>query len=225
MKKANNCRQNERKICYIVGAGEPFLPFCKKSDDLIIAADGGYDRLCARGIVPDLCIGDFDSASSSMDADVCVPIERHPVQKDETDMALAALRGYEMGYRRFILLGGTGGREDHTFANYQLLLRMARMGASGILVGNSHLVRVIADGSSTLYGQVGDTLSVFAFGGCACGVTLEGTEYPLTEGVLETHFPLGVSNSFAAETVRITVRDGALLIFSPLYDLEKIELF
>ena len=185
MEKANNYSQNIRGICYIIGAGEPFLPFQKKSDDCVIAADGGYDRLCASGIVPDLCIGDFDSAASRMDANISVPIVRYPIHKDETDMALAALRGYDMGYRRFVLLGGTGGREDHTFANYQLLLRMSRMGASGVLVGQSQLVRVLEKGFCTLHGKPGDTLSVFSFGGRALGVTLEGTEYPLTDGVLD----------------------------------------
>ncbi len=224
IEKANNYSQKADGICYIVGAGEPFIPFSKNENDVIIAADGGCDKLLKYSVVPDLIIGDLDSVSGgNAPTDTGVPVERHPVKKDETDMALCVLRGHEMGYRHFVLLGGTGGREDHTFANYQLLLRMRRMGLDGVLVGRSQLVRVLENGTCTLHGKAGDTLSVFALENVARGVTIEGAEYPLTDGTLRADFALGVSNSFSAETVKIRVSDGALLIFSPLYDLKKIE--
>lgn len=222
--KVNNCCQKPSGICYIVGAGEPFIPFVKNENDVIIAADGGFDKLRRHGVMPDLIIGDFDSVSDgNVTTDTAVPIECHPVKKDETDMALCVLRGQKMGYRRFVLLGGTGGREDHTFANYQLLLRMRRMGLDGVLVGHAQLVRAVENGSCVLHGEAGDTISVFALENVVRGVTIEGAEYPLTDGTLRADFSLGVSNAFFADTVEIRVSDGALLIFSPLYDLEKIE--
>ena len=50
------------KICYIVGAGEDCgLDFRPKTGDLVIAADGGYERLLKAKIQADLVIGDFDS--------------------------------------------------------------------------------------------------------------------------------------------------------------------
>ena len=224
MEKANNYSQIDGKICYIVGAGDPFLPFALKDGDTVIAADGGYDILRAHGMRADLVIGDFDSSQAAVqDLEGASLVERHPVHKDETDMALSLLRGYEMGYRRFVLLGGTGGREDHTYANYQLLLRARHMGADAVLVGRSQLVRVIENGACQLFGKVGETLSVFALNKEALGVTIEGAAYPLTDGTLTADFALGVSNAFATDRVRITVRDGALLVFSPLCDLNKIE--
>ena len=36
-------------------------------------------------------------------------------------MVFALRKGLELGYRRFILLGGVGGRLEHTLGNLQLL--------------------------------------------------------------------------------------------------------
>lgn len=220
-----NCSEIRDGICYIVGAGEPFLPFSPKDDDYVIAADGGYEQLCRAGIRTDLLLGDFDSLSASLlSASDGEKIERHPVRKDDTDTALAALRAYELGYRRMVLLGGAGGREDHTFANYQLLLRLRRMGCAALLVGESACVRVVQNESITLHGKIGEVLSVFAFGADAHGVTLRGVEYPLEGGELTVDVALGVSNAFSAPTAEIGVANGTLLVFSPLTDLEEIEL-
>ena len=225
IENVKNCSEIRDGICYIVGAGEPFLPFLPKENDYVIAADGGYERLRQADIRTDLLLGDFDSLSDGLLSDAeGETIERHPVRKDDTDTALAALRAYELGYRRMILLGGAGGREDHTFANYQLLLRLRHMGCTALLVGESACVRVVQNESIVLHGRVGETLSVFAFGKDAHGVTLRGVEYPLERGELTVDVALGVSNAFAAATAEIGVEDGALLVFSPLPDLKEIEL-
>ena len=78
-------------ICYIVGAGEFFGSFTPKKDDLVIAADGGYEALSSRGIRCDLLIGDMDSIKKIPGG---VEILKHKVEKDETDMHLAYLELY-----------------------------------------------------------------------------------------------------------------------------------
>ncbi|MBR2432244.1 MAG: thiamine diphosphokinase, partial [Clostridia bacterium] len=78
------------KTCYIVGAGEFYGEFTPDSDDLVIAADGGYDSLLNRGIRPDVLIGDLDSIKEMPNG---IELIRHPVKKDETDMHLAYLEG------------------------------------------------------------------------------------------------------------------------------------
>ena len=52
-------------VCYIFGAGE-FSPcdITLKDDDLVIAADGGYDHLIQIGLRADVALGDFDSVTS-----------------------------------------------------------------------------------------------------------------------------------------------------------------
>ena len=107
-------------VCYIVGAGDFYGQISADNDDIIIAADGGYDSLVRRGYTPDILLGDFDSIKSQ------IPKEqrtiRYPKEKDETDMFLAYDAGVKLGYTEFVMLGATGGSLDHTFANISLLL-------------------------------------------------------------------------------------------------------
>ncbi|MDR1559345.1 MAG: hypothetical protein LBS84_06550, partial [Clostridiales bacterium] len=55
-------------------------------------------------------------------------------------------------------------------------------------------------------------ISVFAYSDRACGVSVEGLKYGLTNAVLESSFPLGVSNEFVGRKGRVCVREGVLLI-------------
>ena len=113
------------KTCYIVGAGDFTRDFSPDRDDLVICADGGYDALLSRGTRCDLLVGDLDSVKS---VPLGVEIIRHKVEKDETDMHLCYLEGRKRGYKNFVILGGTGGRDDHTFANYSLLYYIRKDG-------------------------------------------------------------------------------------------------
>ena len=54
------------KTCYIIGAGEEFQPFSPRTDDLVIAADGGYRYLKKNDIRPALIVGDFDSIDKTI---------------------------------------------------------------------------------------------------------------------------------------------------------------
>lgn len=55
-------------------------------------------------------------------------------------------------------------------------------------------------------------VSLFSMGDRAEHITLEGLQYPLTDGTIDCGFPLGVSNHIVAPTARITVGCGPLLV-------------
>ena len=204
MNKANG-------ICYIVGAMplEPELVPQLQEDDFLIAADGGYASLSASGVVPHLVVGDFDSLGG-------VPehpnVHRLPCVKDDTDIGYAIKLGLEQGYTRFLLLGGVGGRLDHTIANLQLLDYLSCHGALGILAGGGYAATAITNRSFSFPASCSGYCSVFCQGGTARGVTLEGLKYSLTDGELAGNFPLGVSNEFTGIPARVSVQDGTLLL-------------
>ena len=196
-------------VCYIVGAGDFYGEIHRDDSDLVIAADGGYDTLISHGVICDLLIGDLDSIKSAPDETETL---RFPVEKDDTDTFLAFKEGYERGYRIFHVYGGTGGRPDHTYANYQLLLHAKRVGADAYLFDNNTVSFVLKNESRVLSGKSGQTFSVFALGSEARGVTIDGAKYEAQSVTLSSDFPLGVSNSFLDSPVTVTVQDGELMI-------------
>lgn len=198
------------KVCYLVGAGPAArLEDFPQKGDCVLAVDGGYETAKRLGLCVDGAVGDFDSLGY-IPADV--PVERHPVHKDETDMLLAARIGLARGYRRFLLLGGCGGRLDHTLANLQTLLYLTRRGAQGVMTDEHACLTTLENGALRFAPREKGLFSVFALGGHAEGVTLEGLLYPLEEASLTPDFPLGVSNEWTGDPVCVRVREGALLL-------------
>ncbi len=196
-------------VCYIVGAGTFDVPFSPKKDDLVIAADGGYVHLRKHGIRCDLLLGDFDSL-----ADVPVGIERisYPVQKDFTDTALALYEGERRGYKSFAIFGGTGGREDHTFANYCLLSEARKRGLFAKIISKNNTAFLIKNEKVRVKCDTGCHFSAFAFGGEAMGVDISGLYYEAQNLRLFPFCHLTASNVFVGSRAEVSVADGELLI-------------
>ena len=197
------------KTCIIFCAGEfDALAAPIETDDYILAADGGLRHLEKLGISPNGIIGDFDSLGFVPEG-----AEVFPVEKDDTDAMLAARKGLELGFRKFLFYGSLEGpRLDHTVANFQTLQFLADRGAVGYLIGKDHMVTVLKDGSLTFPAACSGILSVFCMGADAEGVTIRGAKYEIENGNLTAGFPLGVSNHFEGNEVRVEVKKGSLLV-------------
>lgn len=196
-------------ICYIVGAGVFEVMFSPKEDDLVIAADGGFTHLKNHGIRCDLLLGDFDSIDS-----LPQDVERmtYPVEKDFTDTALALYEGERRGYKDFVILGGTGGREDHTFANYCLLSEAIERGIRAKIVSKNNTAFMIKNEKALVKCDTGCHFSAFAFGDVAHGVTIKGLYYEASDIGLSPSCHLTVSNIFKDSKAEVSVREGALLV-------------
>ncbi|MDR1132358.1 MAG: thiamine diphosphokinase [Oscillospiraceae bacterium] len=198
------------KICCIFGAGETdgaevFLP----ADAFVIAADAGLEYLRKARISPDLIVGDFDSLGRIPPGPNVV---RHSPEKDDTDMLLAVREALARGAERLLLYGGLGGRLDHEQANLQTLAFIAERGAQGFLIGRGFICTVIRNARLAFAAADSGTVSIFACGGTAKGVCLDGLKYPLSGYTLTGAYPLGVSNAFSGRPASVSVRDGALLV-------------
>ena len=82
---------------------------------LIVAADGGADSLLEYEILPDKVIGDLDSISNktATKLDDWLILNKD-IQK--TDLEKAVEYAIERGSKKIQIVGGSGGRIDHTIA-------------------------------------------------------------------------------------------------------------
>ena len=200
------------KTAFICGAAELCgRPLSAVGDDIIIAADGGFEQLLAHGIKPDVLIGDFDSMPRA-DAESFANIIAHKPEKDDTDMALAADYAFEKGFGRMHIYGGCGGRFDHSFANISLLASLAARGAQAYMFGKDFAFAAVSDGRLDFECGYQGIISVFAFGGTAYGVNLHGLKYPLTDYTMLPDRAIGVSNEFVGTHSSVSVKNGLLVV-------------
>ena len=207
--------EEPRRRCVIFTAlceGDPKRAYAPEAGDCVLCADGGW-RLARRlGVKPALVIGDFDSSDEPGDEATL----RVPAEKDDSDTMLCLKRGLAMGFDDFLIVGGFGGRIDHTLANFQALHYAARRGARVEMRDGLRWAAAVANGSlrvpADILGGGPVKLSVFALTDACRGVTLRGTKYALEDGALTNAFPLGLSNEFAADMAEIAVGEGALLV-------------
>ena len=124
----------------------------------VVCADGGARHLRRLDRLPDLVLGDLDSA---MPADLDwmksqnVPVTQYPVDKDATDSELAVAAavdflsrqpgGIDRQSHEVVVLGAFGSRPDHVLANQLMAAHLADQGWRLILT----------DGINTLYTLAG----------------------------------------------------------------------
>lgn len=201
----------------IVLTGGPLSDFdrvCPKicSEDYIIACDAGYAAAKHFGLTPHLLVGDFDSLKEPVPT--TIPVLKASTHKDDTDTMLGLRCGLEQGCTDFLILGGFGGRLDHTISNLQALVFLCENGANGQILANRNAAWVVRNNALHLPKMEGYHLSVFAWGGVCTGVTLEGLEYPLRDYTMTPALPIGTSNEFLEQEAVITVGNGTLLVIA-----------
>jgi thiamine pyrophosphokinase len=191
--------------------------------DLIVAADGGWEKAVALGLRPALLVGDFDSLPEDRFAALVaegVPVQRSPVDKDESDTELALMAALLRGATHATVLGALGGmRFDHTLANVGLLGLPEALAAQVELLDATTRVRLLEapapDGSAArmpLPGRVGDLVSLLPVGVPAEGVVTTGLLYPLRDETLPPGPARGLSNVRTEPDAGVSVRRGQLLI-------------
>jgi thiamine pyrophosphokinase len=186
---------------------------------MILAADAGWKHLRKLGWFADAAIGDFDTDApppQGVRQTLCKAVIRLPVEKDDTDMAAAARIGLDGGCGAFYLLGGTGGRLDHTLANIQCLARLAKAGVSAYLMDAEQTLTALAGPSSIVFAEGSRGLvSVFAHDEIVEGATISGLKYSLSGARLYNTRALGVSNELTGGEASVSVARGTAVVVFP----------
>ena len=183
--------------------------------DLVVCTDGAAEVAVARGLRVDAVVGDMDSGGTRLLGAHCVDAGPHDLQ-DNTDSEKALLYAIEraeaQGFRgaeqvEILMLGATGTRIDHAFANIQLCLRYACRAAVR-LVSDHWELHVVVD-RLCLDLPVPTTVSLLPL--------LPGTQVRTTglrwelAGVAGP-CDFGVSNRAVQSQVVVDVSEGALAV-------------
>lgn len=182
----------------------------------VLAADSGLDHARALGLSPSVLVGDLDSVSADGLAwarEHGVRIESHPRDKDATDLELA-LEIAGRAADAIVVLGGHGGRLDHSLAN---LLLLASPALAGIHVESRtpHERITVVRHRVALGGAPGQLVSLVPVHGPAHGVSTDGLRWPLRGETLHPGSSRGVSNEFVSATAEVVVGEGVLLAVQP----------
>lgn len=185
------------------------------SPAFIVAADSGLHQAEILDLEVDLIVGDLDSVSAAaLQRAEGVPIERHPTDKNHTDLELALEAARRWGVRRLVVVGGAGGRLDHLLINAAVVRNPALADIQvEWFAGDAHTYVVRT--STTLHGTPGDLVSLLAVDAAAIGVHTSGLRWELDGATLEPTSGRGLSNVFAKPIATVSVEDGVLLAILP----------
>ena len=193
------------------------LSFVQK-DSCIIAADRGLVFLSEHDIVPDLIVGDFDSAPEEtrrrfLASHPGIEVREYNWEKDYTDLEIAAAAAADRGAREIVILGATGTRLDHMIGGIQTLALLLDRGCRGIIVDPCNRV-TLHDEPFTIRreSQWGKYVSLFAWGGPVTGITLKGFHFPMENGTLTNSGTLAISNQIEESEGQVFFESGRLLV-------------
>ncbi|MCQ2520190.1 MAG: thiamine diphosphokinase [Lachnospiraceae bacterium] len=213
------------KTALIITGGEFSSPVIDFKYEYVIACDKGYVHAKKLGIKPDLVIGDFDSWSGDIPADI--PVISLPVEKDDTDTMYAVKQALERGYSDIKVLCGLGGRMDHLLANIQTMGYVAANGGVCEFMDETNHIRTLSAGyakdskagskscaSLSIPSRNGYALSLLSLTDRCEGLCIKGAKYNVENITLTNTFPLGHGNHWESDEITVSITSGILLVIT-----------
>ena len=188
-----------------------------ENTEFIIGVDGGLEFLYNHKIRPDYMVGDFDTVSEEIYTyfreEENVPSKEFDERKDFSDTEIAIKFSLDLRRQHILILGATGTRLDHVWANIQSLKIGLDENADVRIVDSHNRIRLF-DRDFTLKKEeaFGKYFSLFPLGGTVEGLTIIGAKYPLEFHSLEPYNSLSVSNEYEEDEVEISFSLGTLIL-------------
>ena len=190
----------------------------------IFAVDKGIELCRACEVVPNILIGDFDSANQSVvewARTKNIIVEKYPADKDLTDTQLALNRAVEIfGEHVAILTGCFGGRFDHL---YSTIFTCAAINRKIFLADEREIIFYVKGGESAeiKFFKKPLAVSLLPITDSCAGVTTKNLYWELDGATLTQNFPNATSNRLKAmcndserdEKFSVRVERGTLAIY------------
>ena len=194
------------------------LPILKSEDtEFIIGVDSGLKFLYDNEIKPDYIVGDFDSAPRSLVSyyreELNVPVREFNPVKDASDTEIALRLCIGLNRKEIWILGATGNRIDHMWANVQCLQIALDAGADARIVDSHNQIRLLDKGITLKREEAfGKYFSLFPLELPVDDLSITGAKYPLKKHFLKPSDSLCVSNEFQEDEVEISFQYGKVIL-------------
>lgn len=198
--------------------------------NIIILADNGYKYGKAMNLNPDFLIGDFDSMSSQDNVEIessinstnfqtknmfskLLKIINLPKEKDLTDTHAAVDLAINEGCNDITILGGLGGRFDHSIGNISLLNKYSSLKNIEIrILDGQNLIYILNPGSYKIEKLNFKYISFFSFGGPVINLSVNHVKYPIYKTTLVNDSTRFLSNEIIEDFCNIHFEEGKLLV-------------
>ena len=194
------------------------LPILESEEtEFIIGVDRGLVFLYDHGIKPDYIVGDFDSVPHELvnyyREKLNVPIREFNPVKDASDTEIALRLCLRLNRKKIWILGGTGSRIDHLWANVQCLQIALDAGADARILDSHNQIRLLSNGITLKREEAfGKYFSLFPMELPVDALTITGAKYPLKNHFLKPDDSLCVSNEFELDEVKISFSFGKVIL-------------
>ena len=169
-----------------------------------IAVDGGAGIIRSLGKEPDVILGDMDSVETGSDKNT-FPLS----DQDKSDLEKSLLWCIEQKIESIDLVSAFGNRDDHSVANYLLLLAYADR--IRIKAFSDHYRIEAVTTAATFPSKPGQQVSLVDPSGKAI-ITTSGLKYTLNHQSLHSASH-GVSNETIGSSFKIRVSGAPILVF------------
>lgn len=211
---------NKRTVIVSGGKLEPefALPILKAEEtEFVIGVDRGLVFLNEYGIKPDYLVGDFDSTPRELvdyyREEINVPVREFNPVKDASDTEIALRLCLDLHRKDIWILGATGNRIDHLWANVQCLQIALDAGANARIIDNYNQIRLLERGITLKKEEAfGKYFSLFPLELPVDALSINGAKYPLKNHFLKPVDSLCVSNEFEEDEVEIIFSYGKLIL-------------
>lgn len=210
------------KKCLIITGGSVDISFASnflkdQKWEMVIAADKGLEACIQLGISVDNILGDMDSVNPDIlkvAQTAGMKLLQYPSEKDAADTELAVQTAIAQGAEKIFILGATGTRLDHTWANIHILWQAQNAGVQAVIADAHNRIQLLSKGEHILYKKdcFGQYISFLPFKGDVRHVHLSGFRYSGTDIDFLYGCSLGVSNEIIQEKAKISFAQGHLLM-------------
>lgn len=179
---------------------------------MMLALDGAIDWLLEHKIIPNMVIGDMDSARAvGIDGVKRVSVP----DQNSNDLEKGLRYCLDQGWREVTIMGAFGLRIDHFLTNLYVLKKFAPTMSINMIDAHQSAFICPLNKEISFNNLKNSFISFFPLSEQVGPITSTGVAYPLHGEMLSLHERIGTLNTITSERATLLCQGGDLLVVVP----------